>query len=229
MEKSLTVPIAICVAGVVLAGAVYLTVRGEPSTSSGSGNPALVRPVGASDHILGNPAASVIIVEYSDFDCEYCKGFNDTLHQIIANEGAGGKVSWVFREFPLTELHKNALKHAEAAECVALTTGNDSFWSFADSLFKNQPVDPSQYGALAQAAGVKDGTSFATCFASASSTVDARIAADRQNALNSGARGTPYSLILVAGQRPVVMDGAYSYDAVKQLVDQALSSISPSR
>ena len=224
MEKSLTVPIAICIAGVVVAGAVYFAVSSqEPSTSSGTGNPALVRPVGPSDHILGNPTAPVKIVEYADFDCEYCKGFDASLHQIVATEGSSGQVAWVYREFPLVEIHPGAMKHAEAAECVAQTSGNDAFWKFADSLFANQPVDPSRYGALAEAAGVTNGDAFAHCYANASTTVDARITADRQNAFDSGARGTPYSLILVAGQAPVVMDGAYSYDAAKQLVDNALA------
>ena len=67
------------------------------------------------------------------------------------------------------------------------------------------------------------GNAFANCFASASSTIGARINADRQNALAVGAVGTPYSLILVKGHMPVVINGNYSYDAVKQLVDQALA------
>ena len=225
MNKSLTIPLAICLGGVVIAAAVYFSIAKEPSTSSGQGNPALVRPVSSTDHILGNPAAPVTIVEYADFDCEFCKGEDDTLHQVIASEGAAGQVAWVYREFPLTEIHPGAQAAAQAAECVASTSGNTAFWAFADSLFKNQPVDPSQFGTLAGSAGVKDGNAFAQCYANASTTVAARIAADRQNALDVGARGTPYSLILVNGQAPVVMDGAYSYDAVKQLVDQALAEV----
>jgi len=58
------------------------------------------------------------------------------LHQIIANEGVGGNVAWVFREFPLIEIHPNALFNARAAECVAQVAGNDAFWKFADSYLK---------------------------------------------------------------------------------------------
>jgi protein-disulfide isomerase len=224
MKSYLTIPIAIALGGVIVALALYISIPKRVSTSSGTGNPALVRPVGANDHILGNPAAKVMIVEYADFDCEFCKGFDETLHQIIANAGVNGQVAWVYREFPLTEIHPNALSHAEAAECAAQVAGNDTFWKFADSLFVNQPVDPANYGTLAKAAGIS-GDAFATCFASASTTLTARIMADRQNALDVGAQGTPYSLIVVAGKPPVVMDGAYSYDATKQLVDQALSQI----
>ncbi len=223
MKSSYLLPIAIVLGGMIVAGAIYFSIAGkEPSTSSGTGNPALVRPVSASDHILGNPAAKVMIVEYADFDCEYCKTFDETLHQVIANEGTDGNVAWVYREFPLIEIHPDAMSNARAAECVAKTAGNDAFWKFADSLFKNQPVDPIRYGALAEAAGAS-GTAFASCYSNASTSVDARILADRENAFAVGARGTPYSLILAGNAPPIVMDGAYSYDAVKRLVEQALA------
>lgn len=221
MKSSFLIPIAIILGGIVVAGAVYFSLR-HPSTASDTGDPTLVRPVSSSDHIFGNPAAKVMIVEYADFDCEYCQGFAQTLHEIVANEGEDGSVAWVFREFPLTEIHPNGFSHARAAECAAQVAGNDAFWKFTDALFANQPVDPSNYGTIASSAGIS-GEAFATCYANASTTLDARITADRQNALAVGAQGTPFSLILVNGKSPVVMDGAYSYDAVKELVNQALA------
>ncbi|MEK7126271.1 MAG: thioredoxin domain-containing protein [Patescibacteria group bacterium] len=134
MKSSFTVPLAIIAGGIIVAVAVYVSMPKNPETSAG--NPALVRPVSVYDHILGNPAAPVVIVEYSDFDCDYCKNFHDTLHQIIANAGVNGKVAWVFRNFPLTQLHPDAANKAEAAECVAELGGNDKFWSFVDGLSK---------------------------------------------------------------------------------------------
>lgn len=163
-----------------------------------------------------------MIVEYADFECGPCESFHETLRQIVANEGARGEVAWALRAFPLSELHQNALSSARAAECVAKVAGNDAFWKFADLLFANQPTDPLRYGVLAQTAGVTGSAAFSTCYMNATEAVDARINADRQNALDAGASGAPYSLILVAGKSPVVMDGAYSYGAVKLLVDQAL-------
>jgi len=224
MKHSLTIPLAICIGGIIVAGAVYLTVKSHgPSTSSGSGNPTLVRPVDSTDHILGNPLAPVKIIEYSDFDCTYCKTFDATLHQLIALKGAEGQVAWVYRHFPLTQLHPNALMHAEAAECVAKVGGNDAFWKFADSLFANQPTDPSRYGAIAQSAGITS-ADFATCYANAATTVLPRIEADSKNATDTGARGTPYSLIVVDGKAPIVVDGAYDIENLSNLIDQALKS-----
>ncbi len=213
------IPIAIAAAGVIVAIAVYMAIP-KADTSSGT-HPSLVRPIQSSDHILGNPAAKVTIVEYSDFDCDFCKSFHETLHQVVATEGTTGELAWVFRQFPITEQHPNAFSHALASECAAAVGGNDAFWKFADALFDHQPVNPSDYGVLAQQSGISS-TAFASCYASASSTLSARITADRQNALNMGTDGTPYSLLLVRGKTPVVIDGPYPYEAVKGLVDEAL-------
>jgi protein-disulfide isomerase len=228
MKSSYTIPAAIVFAGIVIAVAVYTSsVQQSSPAQKAPENGALLRPVSASDHIFGNPAAAVTIVEYCDFDSPYCQNLQGVLEQIIANEGAGGQVAWVYREFPLTEIHPDALALARAAECAATVAGSDAtanntaFWKFADALFAKQPVDPSLLGTAASAAGIP-GTAFATCYADNASTFDTRILADRQNALDMGAIGTPFSIIVTNGKKPVIMDGAYSYNAVKQLVDQAL-------
>ncbi|MDD2657134.1 MAG: thioredoxin domain-containing protein [Candidatus Pacebacteria bacterium] len=223
MKNSLTIPLAIITGGCIIAGAIYFSIAKSPAADLTIGNPALMRPLSASDHILGNPAAKVMIVEYSDFDCEYCKNFHETLHQLVANEGAKGDVAWTFRQFPLSEIHPNALSHALAAECAAAVGGNDAFWRFADILYANQPASPERYGALAQAANVPS-DAFASCYANASTTESMRVASDRQNALDMGADGTPFSIIFVVGKPPVVMNGAYAYDAAKQLIDEALAN-----
>jgi protein-disulfide isomerase len=222
-NPSLVIPLAICLGGIIVAGAVYLTIhKPEGSTASGSGNPALVTPVGPTDHILGDPTAKVTVVEYADYDCEYCKQFDTTMHQLIATEGTTGNVAWVFRNYPITQLHPNAQTAAEAAECVANVSGNDIYWKFADSLFANQPVAPDDYFSLAQAAGA-DTSAMATCLQDASSTVDAKIAADSANAVAVGALGTPYSVIIISGNAPVVINGAWPYDELKAAIDAAVA------
>lgn len=223
MKSPYTVPVAIVLGGLIVAVALYVSIPKSPIAPAGSSS--LVRNVDAKDHILGNPTARAVIVEYSDFDCAFCKTFNETMHQIIANEGARGDVAWVFRHYPLTEIHPNALSHARAAECAAEVGGNDLFWEFETALFENQPVNPANYGTIAKEVGVP-GDAFASCYANskeASSAVNTRIMADRKNAQEIGAQGTPYSLLLVAGKPPVVINGAYPYEAVKQMIDEALA------
>ena len=221
MKPSLAVPIAIVAGGIIVAVAVFMSMAQPAPTDGSKGKPELVRAVDTTDHILGNPAAPIKIIEYSDYYCEFCKNFDDTMHQLIANEGAGGKVAWVYRHFPLTEIHPNAFKAARAAECAAQAGGNDAFWKFSASLFKNQPTDPSKFGALASEAGIA-GDAFSSCYSGSSTDIDARIQSDRKNVVDMGARGTPFSVLLVEGSAPVVLDGAYSYEALKQIIEQAI-------
>lgn len=92
------------------------------------------------DHILGNPNAPIKIIEYSDFECPYCKIFHATLNKIVAE--SNGNVSWVYRHWPL---HQNSFEKAIAAECVAQIKGNEAYWQYSELLFgllktANDPV-----------------------------------------------------------------------------------------
>lgn len=82
------------------------------------------------DHIFGNPNAKIKIVEYSDFECPYCKNFQKTLNKIVTE--SDGSVSWVYRHWPL---HQNSVEKLVAAECIAKIKGNDAFWKYSDLLF----------------------------------------------------------------------------------------------
>ncbi|MCA9363168.1 thioredoxin domain-containing protein [Candidatus Kaiserbacteria bacterium] len=92
-------------------------------------------PVTESDNIKGNPDAGIVIVEYSDFDCPFCTRFHATMNQVVKEYD--GEVAWVYRHFPLEQLHPNAKSVAIASECVAKLEGNDAFWKFADSYLSN--------------------------------------------------------------------------------------------
>lgn len=103
-------------------------------------------PVTASDHILGDINADILIVEYSDLECPYCARFHTTVKDIIAQYGT--KVAWVYRHFPLDGIHPNARAKAEASECVASLGGNDAFWKYVDGTFdatspKTPAFDPT--------------------------------------------------------------------------------------
>lgn len=87
--------------------------------------------------LLGSKDAKVTIIEFSDFQCPFCKSYFDQTHaQIIKDYVQTGKVKFAFRHFPLTSIHPNAQKASEAAEC-ANEQGN-KFWAYHDLLFKNQ-------------------------------------------------------------------------------------------
>jgi protein-disulfide isomerase len=101
------------------------------SISKDTGVPA-VRPT---DHILGDINAPIVIVEYSDIDCPYCKRFEPTIEKIVTDYQ--GKVTRVYRHFPLDSLHPNARTKAEATECALGLGNNDIFWTYIQDLIKN--------------------------------------------------------------------------------------------
>ncbi len=82
------------------------------------------------DHVLGNPQASVTIIEYSDFECPYCKQFHPVLKRIVTE--SNGDVRWIYRNYPL---HQHSFEKLVAAECVAKLKGPDAYWKYSDLLF----------------------------------------------------------------------------------------------
>ena len=86
------------------------------------------------DHIFGNPNAPFSIIEYSDYECGYCKRFHPTVKELI--EEFEGEINWVYRHFPLAFHNPAAQKKAEAAECADQLGGNEVFWKFTDALYE---------------------------------------------------------------------------------------------
>src|SRR5688572_9853075 len=106
----------------------------------------LTMPVGPRDHILGPPDAPVTLVEYGDFECPYCAAAHVIIKQVI--EIMGRQLRFVFRHFPLTQIHPHAEPAAEAAEAAG---AQGQFWEMHDLLYENQPrLDPISLATYAQ-------------------------------------------------------------------------------
>ena len=103
--------------------------EGEPEDSSVYSMAAVT----GEDHIRGSIDAEVVLVEFSDLDCPFCKQLHPTLKRLV--DEYDGRVAWVYRHYPLEQLHPNAPLLAEASECVAQIKGNDAFWEFIDRYF----------------------------------------------------------------------------------------------
>ena len=93
----------------------------------------LVLPVGEGDHVRGPANAPATLVEYSDYECPYC----GLAHPIVKSVQShlGRRMRFVFRHFPLTEIHPRALRAAEAAEAAG---AEGKFWEMHDLLYENQ-------------------------------------------------------------------------------------------
>lgn len=94
----------------------------------------LVEPVSPVDHVLGPHGAPVTVVEYGDFECPNCKQAAPAVKLLLARFEQ--RVRFVFRHFPLEEVHPQALHAAEVAECAG---AQSKFWPMHDLLFEHQP------------------------------------------------------------------------------------------
>jgi protein-disulfide isomerase len=90
----------------------------------------LSEPVGPGDHLRGSPGADLELVMYGDFECPYCTAAQSILDRV--RERLGDRLRFVFRHFPLEELHPHARQAAEAAEAAA---AQDAFWEMHDALY----------------------------------------------------------------------------------------------
>ncbi len=229
------IPVSIVIAGVLIAGALFFALGNSSPVATGQliAPPVAVdttdqtAPVTAADHIRGNLDAKVTIVEYSDFECPFCKRFHVTMNEIMDEYGDSGEVAWVYRQFPLDSLHPvKARREAVTAECVAEIGGNDKFWEFTDAFFAVTPsnnqtdletVLPKIISDLGLSQSAVD-----TCVASGK--YDQHIQDDIDNAIASGGQGTPWSVVVGAGGDTLPLSGAQPAGAVKQLIEIMLKN-----
>lgn len=230
----LNIPIAIIIAGAIVAGAVIWTKKPIPvapvvqeQLPGTVGKP--IRAVTDKDHILGSPTAPIKIVEYSDPSCPFCKAFHVTMRKLMEEYGKSGQVAWIYRSFPL-DFHPNAIHESQALECAAKLGGNDKFWTFTNRLYEITPsvtadtpdgLDQSQLAVIATYSGI-DKTSFNACLGSGEtkSIVDA----DQLDGVNAGISGTPTSFIVGPSGKQITISGAQPYSKIKGAIDALLTS-----
>ena len=187
-----------------------------------------IKPVDSDDHIRGDPRAPVKIVEFSDFECPFCKRVHPTLKQVMAEYGQAGRVAWVYRHFPLDSLHKKARKEAQASECANELGGNDAFWAYTDRLFEitpsNDRLDLALLPKIAEEIGL-DRANFEACLLGdeRGGKYADHIESDYQDAVASGGTGTPYIVIIAPDGEAFPISGAQPYAAFKSIIDLALS------
>jgi protein-disulfide isomerase len=183
-----------------------------------------VRRVSVSrDHIYGNPAAPVSLIEYSDFECPFCKRFHPTAKEIV--DAYGGKVNWIYRHFPLAMHNPGAQKQAEASECVAQLGGNDAFWKYANAIYARTQSNGNgfplnQLFPLGKEIGV-DENKLKECLDSG--RYASRVQEDLDEGIQIGVTGTPANFLLGNETGEVILKiGAQGFDAFKPDIDKLL-------
>ena len=154
-----------------------------------------VIPPNDEDHVLGDQDALISIIEYSDFECPFCKRFYKTPKQIIENNP--GVVNSVYRHFPLGFHDPLATQQALASECVADIGGNEKFWEYHDKIFETtdsngRGMEVSKLTTLAKEVGVNV-SEFQSCLDSEKFL--AEVQADITSGQNAGVTGAPGNII----------------------------------
>ena len=233
-KSKLFLPIAIVLAGVMISGAVLYT-RTSSQTVANTGGIApqvagdiqqaggIVNVSADDDAALGDPDAPVTIIEFSDFQCPFCRKFyRETLPQIKKDYLLTGKARFVYRDFPLVQIHPGATPAAEGAECAE---EQGKFWEMHDAIFDEQEKQGSgtiQFTAddvKKWAAKIGLNTSkFNQCLDSGKYRQE--VEKDLADGSAAGVNGTPATFIngrLVSGAQP--------FAAFKVIIDEELKKL----
>lgn len=160
--------------------------------------------------VRGNPRAPVMIVEFSDYQCPYCRSVEPTVKEVLAKYG--DKVSFSYRDFPLTAIHSQAMIAAEASRC-ALEQGK--FWEYHDQLFVSSKLEKDSLVEYARGLKLND-KQFESCVNS--EKYKAEIGKDQEDGTKAGVNGTPGFFI-----NGVELSGAQGRDAFERIIEEELA------
>ncbi len=230
---SFVVPMSIVLAGVIIAGAIFLTNNKGTTpevegTNDGTNNaaqeefPAAETTIADAPYAGDKSKAKVAIVEFTDYQCPYCQRHDqETKADIIKNYVDTGDAIYVFREFPLDFHGQIAIDSANAALCVNEIAGFDKFYEYHTKAFMVASKDALV--TLAQDMGV-DMNKFNTCLTE--NRYQDAIDQGLEDGIAAGVQGTPGFVIGVLGKdgsvKGKLVAGAYPYDSFAQIIDEYL-------
>ena len=165
---------------------------------------------------LGPADAPITIVEFSDYQCPYCKRWHDEVYASLM-AAYPGQIRIVYRNLPLTSIHPQAMPAAEASLCAG---EQNAFWQYHEKLFENSAsLSDDLYPALASDLGL-DAASFESCLAERK--YQDEIKADMQFAIGLGVQSTPTFFI-----NGLALVGAQPLDVFQQVIDDELAGNNP--
>ena len=164
---------------------------------------------------IGPAYAPITIVEFSDYQCPFCKRWHDEVYQPLLNEYPG-QIRLVYRHLPLISIHPDAFPAAEAAMCAG---EQNAYWPFHEKLFSSDALGSNIYTQYAQDLGL-DLNSFETCVAER--TYQEAVQTDLDFAVDLGVRSTPTFFI-----NGLAVVGAQPLDVFKQVIDKELAGEIP--
>lgn len=197
---------------------------GEAGQVAGEAAPTKVDvdPLQENDHVRGDKNARILLIEYSDTECPFCKRFHPTAQQVV--DDYKGQVAWVYRHFPLDSLHSKARKEAEASECANELGGNEAFWKYLDKIYEitpaNNGLDPNELPKIAVQVGL-DQAKFKSCLDSG--RYAPAVEANAKSGTKAGVSGTPGTILLdTKTGKTTSLPGAVPVEQVKAAIDVLL-------
>lgn len=160
---------------------------------------------------LGAERAPVVIVEFSDFQCSYCKSAQAALKRVL--QDYRGRVKLIFKHLPLTDTHPQAMPAAQAAFCAGR---QGAFWQFHDALFASENLSPEAFDGMAARLNLNS-AEFKTCLGSEAAR--AAVVGDVQEARRIGINGAP--AFVINGR---LVRGAVSFEGFKDIIERELRS-----
>jgi protein-disulfide isomerase len=168
------------------------------------------------DPILGPESASITIIEFSDYECPYCRKWHLEVFPLL-REKYPDQIRYVFRDFPLTSIHPNAVPAAEAANCA---NEQGKFWEFNEALFlMREGLSQQAYEKYAKELGLEMGA-FGECISSGRH--QGEVLADLQWAADLGVRSTPTFFL-----NGIALVGAQPYEVFEQVIEKELAGEIP--
>ncbi len=214
--------------GVPIKGTAAQQAGAQPDSAVAQPNPLTpvkaetlnIPPVNDQDYVKGSKDAKLTWIEYSDLECPFCQKIHPDLQKMLSEYD--GKVRWVYRHFPLSQIHSKAEGSANAAECAGDLGGNDAFWKFVDDTFEKGPqsLGDTSYTATAKKLGINE-SSFTSCVSS--KKFASKVSQQLQGGEKAGVNGTPGNFLLDDKGNAWVIPGAVPYATIKQVVDSALA------
>jgi len=195
-----------------------VTVPTEDIVDTNTGSKEInVKPVDlAKDHITGNKNAKVTIIEFSDTECPFCKRFQTSMQEVMKKYG--DKIRWVYRHFPLDQLHSKSRNEALATECAS---EQGKFWEYIDKVYATTPandgLDPAQLTVFAKDLKLNM-TKFQSCM---DTKKYAQLVSDQQaDGEAAGVQGTPFSVVIGPNGEKEAINGALPTASIEQVLDK---------
>lgn len=230
-SSGLSTQAAILIGAAIIAGSLIL--HGVLASKGGSSsNLALLesfggRAPGTNDYIYGKKNSKVYLIEYSDTECPYCMAFHNAVTQI--QQKYGDKIGFIYRHFPLTSIHPDAMPEAIKMTCVGKLKGDTAYYDFMTTLFdykiakKVNKIDETFVSEFLSKNSI-DKAAFDACIQdpATKATIEESIADGAQ----AGVNGTPTSYVVIKdGDSYQVLkrfEGAAQFNLIAPLIEKAL-------